>query len=246
VIDSYCHCGISKYLPIEEVEPVLDRAGVERAVLVQHLGEYDNGYLASAAAAAPERYTAVGLVDESSPGWREAVSELAAAPEFTGLRLTHHTLLARPDVARAGLEDGLVVMLDAEDGIRDCVEPIRALVGEVGGRFLVSHLGYPTIENGRVTAGRELLELAASPGVYVLFSGFLELCPYPYLPLDGFVEDVVAAFGVDRIVWGSDFPVGGGEEGYLRDLSLIADGRFSLDPEEREAVMERTPAQLWF
>ena len=45
IIDSYTHCGISKYLPIEDVSATMDRAGVHRAVLAQHLGEFDNSYI---------------------------------------------------------------------------------------------------------------------------------------------------------------------------------------------------------
>ncbi len=42
IIDGYTPCGLSKYEPIEKVRKVMAGAGVQRAVLAQHLGEYDN------------------------------------------------------------------------------------------------------------------------------------------------------------------------------------------------------------
>ena len=45
-IDGYCHCGISKYQPVDVVLRVMNKHAVDRAVLCQHLGEYDNSYLA--------------------------------------------------------------------------------------------------------------------------------------------------------------------------------------------------------
>ena len=41
IVDAYSHCGISKYRPVENVQDIMRRNGVARAVLVQHLGEYD-------------------------------------------------------------------------------------------------------------------------------------------------------------------------------------------------------------
>ena len=60
LIDSYLHCGLSKYLPVEDVEATMDAAGVSRAVMVQHLGEYDNGYIAGLVEARPDRFAEIG------------------------------------------------------------------------------------------------------------------------------------------------------------------------------------------
>ena len=67
IIDSYSHCGISKYEPIERVRGVMRSGGVARAVLVQHLGEYDNRYLQDVVAADPDHLAGVCMVDHQLP-----------------------------------------------------------------------------------------------------------------------------------------------------------------------------------
>ena len=52
------------------MEVVLDttaQAGVDRAVLCQHLGEYDNSYLAQVVGSRPEQFAAVLLVNPAEP-----------------------------------------------------------------------------------------------------------------------------------------------------------------------------------
>ena len=48
MIDAYVHCGQSKYEPVESVLATMSVANVDRAVLIQHLEEYDNSYLRDA------------------------------------------------------------------------------------------------------------------------------------------------------------------------------------------------------
>ena len=42
IVDDYTHYEILKYQPAEVVLVTMARAGVDRAVLCQHVGEYDN------------------------------------------------------------------------------------------------------------------------------------------------------------------------------------------------------------
>jgi hypothetical protein len=84
IIDAYAHCGISKYLPLPDVLAVMEKADVQRTVLCQHLGEYDNRYLAGVVTQHRDRFAAVCLVDleqpnaidvllpGNTPGWRVA------------------------------------------------------------------------------------------------------------------------------------------------------------------------------
>jgi len=38
IVDAFTHCGVSKYNPIEDARRTVQSAGVQRAVLVQHMG----------------------------------------------------------------------------------------------------------------------------------------------------------------------------------------------------------------
>ena len=63
---------------MEDVLAVMRSAGVGRAVLCQHLGEYDNEYLAQVVATYPATFAAVCLVNPMSPS---AAADLDAQPE---------------------------------------------------------------------------------------------------------------------------------------------------------------------
>src|SRR3989304_3204534 len=71
-------------VPIELLDQYLDEYGVERAVLVQPIypGE-DNSYVADCAAARPDRYAAVCVVD---PGRPEAADRLEYWVDQRGCR----------------------------------------------------------------------------------------------------------------------------------------------------------------
>ena len=76
IVDGYSRSGILKYEPLEVVLDTTAKAGVDRAVLCQHLGEVDNSYLAQVAGSRPEQFAAVLLVNPAEP---ESVKNRAAA-----------------------------------------------------------------------------------------------------------------------------------------------------------------------
>ena len=83
----------------------MDANGVQKAVLIQHGGMYDNAYLLDCAARHNGRFSVVGMVDEASPS---APDDLAGWAErgVTGVRLTPSS----PDsLWRAASEIGLTV-----------------------------------------------------------------------------------------------------------------------------------------
>jgi L-fuconolactonase len=82
-------------------------------------------------------------------------------------------------------------------------------------RLVVSHLGLPPAAaqppaaSGAREALRDVTDLARFPGVRVKLSGFYALAApgyeYPHRPAWPYVEEVLAAFGPERLLWGSDF-----------------------------------------
>ena len=247
MIDAYSHCGISKYLPLEDVLATIEAADVERAVLCQHLGEYDNTYLASVVEKRPDMFRAVCLVDPVAGNWREALRDAHAGGAFRGLRVVAATLLENPALCAEALRLGLTLVVWAEDGVADVVDALRALCADhPDGRVVITHLGAPRVENGAAVAGWELLELAGEPGVFVTLSGQSMFCDYPYAELSEFVVRVIDAFGTGRVMWGSNYPVCGDAAAYRRDLAQLTSGGWGLGPREVAQIANGTAARLWF
>jgi L-fuconolactonase len=247
VIDAYCHCGISRYLPVADVLAAMDHSGVQRTVLVQHKGEYDNSYLAGAVRDYHERFTAVGLIDAESPDWRRALDGLTQSGEFKGLRVSADVLMHRADVCQAALAQGLIIMVGTGSGITECIPAIRRLLRRAaGGTIVITHLGSPRVEDNRMITGRELLELSEEQGVCVTLSGQSMFCDYPYAPLDDFTREVIEAFGPDRLMWGSNFPESGDASAYRENLALVTGGAWGLRPADIEKIVHTAAERLWF
>jgi L-fuconolactonase len=245
LIDGYCHCGTSKYLPVEDVRVALERAGVERAVLCQHLGEFDNRYLASVLRRHQGQFQLVGLVDADAANRRESIRALAREG-FAGLRIPRETMLERLDTCREAIAEGLILVLDTSQGIAECLPAVSALVESGTNGLVIAHLGYPTMEAGQVVDGGRLLELSGAPDTYVLLSGQSMWCPAPYEALYGFAAEVIEAFGTDRVIWGSNYPVCGHVDSFRSDLGLITGGEWGLHPEQVLEITHDNAERLWF
>jgi L-fuconolactonase len=245
-VDAYCHCGISKFLPVQDVVEAMGTALVDRAVLVQHLGEFDNSYLAEVVRHAPEMFIAVGLIDHRLPGALATVESLARDGRFRGVRLPSEALVENREMCLSVAAHGLVPLIDAAGGIGEVRSVVRDLARSTSGPVVISHLGYPSVRDGRLERGIEILDLSDEPRVYVQLSGQGMVCEYPYIALDGLVREVLAAYGSGRTLWGSNYPVCGDADAYRRDLALVEVGAWGLSPEDVARIKGRTADAVWF
>src|SRR5579863_5832029 len=103
IVDAYAHCGLSKYEPIEKVREVMSAAAVSQAVLVQHLGEYDNSYIGSVVASDRQHFAGVLLVDHCLPDASATLGEWHGSGNFQGIRITAQAIEESPAlVSQAG------------------------------------------------------------------------------------------------------------------------------------------------
>ncbi|HWB13146.1 MAG TPA: amidohydrolase family protein [Pirellulales bacterium] len=248
LIDGYTHCGLSKYEPVERVDEVMAAAGVSRAVLVQHLGEFDNSYLGRVAATRPERFAAVCLVDHQPADCVATLRRWVESGCFKGIRLTSEAIAARPQLADAAVEFGLTLMLYVPGGIAPVADALERLLNRhPEARLVLSHLAQPDpAESPRFAKWGDTLRLAAHPGVYLQLSGMKMFCPWPHEPLYPLIGQAVERFGTARLYWGSNFPVVGKTDDYLNDLSLLLDGRLPIAAEDIPAVAGGNAKRLWF
>jgi L-fuconolactonase len=201
-----------------EVLAALDEHGVHGAVLVSPaVYGYDISYSLDAYELAPERFRVVGLVDAAREDVEDAVGAWAAHPAAVGIRLN---LWADEAVARfsEGADDRLLAAAQSS-GLCVCVNsPGRFAVFErIARRFdelqlVIDHLGLfdvamldPAVRD--TFAGIEgLLALAGYPNVAVKVTSvpLLSREPYPHADAWPHLHAVIEAFGVDRLMWGTD------------------------------------------
>lgn len=248
IIDAYSHCGLRKYEPIERVREVMAEAGVSRAVLVQHLGEFDNSYLGGIAAREPERFASVCLVDHTAPNASETLKSLADTGNFKGVRLTTEACIAAPGLLEAAAKCGLIVVLYAPHGMGSFVDTLTAVLeSRPNARVVLTHFGTPDIsEAPAFSRHREVFRLARFPEVYFQVSGMKMFCPFPHVPLYGLIDEAVREFGVRRLCWGSNYPVVGDASDYARDLGLLLEGHLPIPREAIADIAGGNARRLWF
>jgi L-fuconolactonase len=225
----------------------MDASRVDAAVLVQHLGEFDNGYLETVATRRPDRFVAVGLVDERSASSWAALDAMARAAGIRGIRLTEAALSDSFPLCTRAVELGLIALLDLPSGAARMRDEVERLAEAAAGRpIVISHLGYPVVEGDELVRGRAILELADVASVHVLISGFGMFSAFPHRALQALTVDVVQRYGAERVMWGSNFPESVDQATYRRDLDLLTDLDGLARPQLATAVAGETARRVWF
>jgi predicted TIM-barrel fold metal-dependent hydrolase len=195
----------------EQFVSTLDAHGIARALLVQLSGYgTDNRVLLDAIAAYPNRFKAIAVIDPSSA---DRTLEDLARGGVVGVRFNLPSYdpeaLLRPDAPKllARLKHlGWFAQVYAHDAQWSAVAPVlRASNIDV----IVDHLGLHDVAAGTAQKGfREVLSLGKEGRAVVKLSGFYRVSRQQsgFTDLDPFVEKLIAAFGVDRCIWGSDWP----------------------------------------
>jgi L-fuconolactonase len=245
LIDSHVHVAPNWYEPVESLLFHLDINEVDKAVLVQQQGQFDNSYLLECAWNYSDRLYAVVLVDVTRLDALDQLHDLAEQGAH-GIRL-------RPTDRSPG-DDPLAIWRQAEalslpvscvGSMELFADPAFVQVVEAVPNLtvIIEHLGSgnaPDDETAPFPLRRRVFELARFPNVALKFHGLGEICPrlqpFPQpFPFDrSYLElfDLAyQAFGPDRMLWGSDYPPVSGREGYRNALSW---------PQEHFAHLPRT------
>ncbi|MCW5745511.1 MAG: amidohydrolase [Alphaproteobacteria bacterium] len=199
----------------DELLREMDKAGVDRAVLVPPSWEGDRNDLAIAAAEAhPDRFAVMGRFDPDAAGARDQLAGWRRQPGMLGMRLTFHTELLRQPLLDgrfdwlwgAAERAGIPLMVLVHHGYAHLIDAVAAR--HPGLRLVMDHLGLnSTLKDD--AAFRDLdkmLALAKRPNVAAKASALpcYTSDVYPYRWLHPYVRRVYDAFGPKRMFWGTD------------------------------------------
>lgn len=228
-----------------ELAPLLSRHAIDGTIAVQSLAhESDTVYLLDQARRHAFIRGVVGWVDLAAPGAAHRITALAADRKLVGLR----PML--PDLPDDWLDQpALAPAIDAmlEHGLRfdALVKPrlLSALLNFARRHpalpIVIDHAAKPFIAY-RVHEPwrRELARLAELPQVYCKLSGLVtEAGPgWRLAQLQPYVAHVLAVFGTDRVLWGSDWPVVNLDADYGRWLAASETLLEHLDAAARAAI----------
>jgi L-fuconolactonase len=239
-----------------ELRSTLEGTPVRSVVLVQVINDAEETDAFLRHARAEELIAGVvGWLDLGRPDVAAALDTLADGTALVGIR---HQALAEADPAAwlrsAGVQRGLAA-LDAlglpfdlmirPEHFPAALESVRA---HPSLRFVLDHLGKAPIAAGELEPWASgLRELAAEPNVACKLSGVHTIAPQNWTPSDitPFVDVALDAFGADRLVFGSDWPVSVQAATYAEVVGFATGACASLSPAERAAVLGGNARRLY-
>ncbi len=234
------------FLPAD-LGPLLAANGMDGCVAVQaDQSEAETQFLLDLAREYPFIRGVVGWVDLRSPQVGDRLAHFAADPHFRGVRHLvqgepNDEFLLQPDVMRGisaltplGLTYDLLLVP------RQLPAAARLAALLPGQRFVLDHIAKPLIKDGVLEPwASDLGALALHQNVFCKLSGLIteaEWGSWTPAQLRQYLDVVVESFGVDRLLWGSDWPVCLLAGSYQDVREVIAEYlvRFSVD--ERNAI----------
>jgi L-fuconolactonase len=204
------------FLP-DDLAPLLARHGIAGSVLVQAAPTAaETDYLLLLARTQSVIRGVVGWADLAAADAPARIAALAAQPRLVGLRPMLQDLPDDDAILDPALQPALAAMaahglaLDALIRprhlprlltLRDCHPDLK---------IVIDHAAKPDIAGGDLAGwARDLASVAADGRMHCKLSGLVTEAAADWQPADlkPVAETVLAAFGPDRVMWGSDWPV---------------------------------------
>lgn len=239
----------------EALIAAMDAAGVAQSAVVHASTAYgyDNSYLADSVAKYPDRFTGVFSIDMFASDAAAKFDHWTKAG-LTGMRLftTGSTSpgqagwLADPKTfpiwerAEAlGLPVCIQMRPEGAAQLQQLLERFRTVP------IVLDHLGRVNLSDGAPYAGAQwLFDLADRPNLFLkLTSRTVEEVTADKAAPETFLPKIVAAFGADRIAWGSNFPAHAGTMLHLLDEAKHTLACLSED--DRAAIFGKTARRLY-
>jgi L-fuconolactonase len=232
-------------------------SGVKRVVAVQATTAYgwDNRFLVEAARDNAPWMVGVCTLDAENPASPALLRHYVTANNVRGLRsyaaperdghLDHPGVEALWATAE---ELGIVVCVrihvEHADELEIMLRRHRAL------RVVLDHCMYPRAEQGRQSKTmRRVLQLAQHPNLYAKLTWLVESSAqdHPFADTYPLMRAVLAAYGPERCIWGSDFPceLWIPKATYVQHYTLFAQA-LGLSDAHKEIILSTVPGHLFF
>ncbi len=231
------------YLPAD-LSPELAQTGMDGCVAVQAQQTVEEArWLLSLADAHPFIKGVVGWVDLQSERVEEQLAELARHPRFVG---TRHVVQDEPDdnfMLRPAFQRGIGKLRQFNLAYDLLVFPkqlpasIQLAANFPEQRFVLDHIAKPFIRAGTLSPWREQFrELAKAPNVWCKVSGMVteaDWSAWKHEDFQPYLDVAFEAFGEDRVMFGTDWPVCTLAGSYAQVHGLVADYTRSLSAAAR-------------
>ena len=231
------------YLP-SNIELTLKRNGVDGCIAVQAVtSQLETRFLAELANTHPYIKGVVGWVDFMSADVAKQLDELKQYPSIVGVR---HIVQSEPDdfLYNEQFRNGIVLLkeygytydiLIFPRQLKAAVDFVRAFPDQT---FIVDHCAKPNVRNKEMEEWRKgITDLAMFPNVSCKVSGLITEAEWKnWSPADfyPYLDVVFESFGIQRVMFGSDWPVMLLSGIYVQWKSLLEKYMEKMLPEEKD------------
>ena len=225
--------------------------GVARTVIIQVIHyKYDNRYLAAVLKRYPRMFQGVCRVDPLDPAAPDRLASLTAEG-FRGVRLSpagnasgdwFHGALMPPLWKRC---QELKVPMTVLAPITRMPEVGRLLDGLPELTVVIDHMADCPIDQPAEL--KKLIALQRYPNLFVKISHTWSISrqPYPWLDAQAYVKRLYDAFGPQRLMWATDWPIVENLSTYERALSVVRDDMKFLSAEDKSWILSKTIGRVW-
>ena len=271
IIDTHTHAGPNWFEPIEMLIHQMELNGVSKALLVQHgkpeFGHYDHSYLYECRRRFPGKFALAVIVDTLS---QDPLGDLERhrADGAVGVRMTPVTRsLGEDPLSLWRKADELGMFITCMGNVEEFAsDEFASIVSEFPDMpIIIEHLAgggessaFP--QNGRGPSHpykkfNKAMTLSTYPNTYIKIHGLGEIANRPSALQEKFsfdffdavpplIEIAKDAFGVERIMWGSDYPPVSGREGYTNALKGASEHPAFTTSEEVEWVLGKSALKV--
>ena len=250
-LDSLVSPHIEGTFDEERVIPLMDNAGVARAILVTPVWtDSGNETQLDMARAFPDRFAVMGFLAIDDPDSRGQLKNWLTRPGMLGVRASfsrrRHAVWLTDGTADWFFDEAeqnhIPVMAYAPLKVADLASVARR---HPGLSLIVDHMAVPLTVRGRELEPYidELVKLAPLDNVAVKVSSLphYSAVPFPHADVSEHVLRVVDHFGPDRCFWGSDITWGAQghdlNQLYAEAVSMMNKTLASLVDSEKDSIM---------
>ena len=240
----------------QDLKPLLDTHGFDGCVLVQSdQSDAETEFLLSLAWQYPFIKGIVGWIDLQADDISERLAQSAHNKILKGFRHVlqgekERDFMLRPafmrgiaELQRYGYTYDILVYPDQLPFVKKFVATFP------NQPFVIDHLAKPYIKNREIDAWRtDMRDIAAFQNVYCKVSGMVteaDLEMWKALELTPYIDVVVEAFGLQRLMFGSDWPVCLLAAEYAEVVNIVKDYFASYSKSEQELIFGTTASRFY-
>ncbi|WP_296635663.1 amidohydrolase family protein [Polaribacter sp.] len=234
------------FLP-KDLKPILNNNGVDGCIAIQaDQSEHETDFLLNCAKENPFIKGVVGWVDLRADNVEERLAYYSQNKQLKGIR---HIVQAENNdfVLQADFQNGISKLeqfgltydlLVFPPQLEASIELVKAFPNQ---KFVLDHIAKPYIKDQKIEHWKtEITALAKAPNVFCKLSGMVtEADIKHWQPSDfkPYLDVVFKAFGTDRVMYGSDWPVCLLGASYSQVLKIVTDYISEFSDTEKAKIL---------